>query len=206
MSVLLEALSKQRVVVLLDSFEDMVDVKTLEVADPELDEALQSVLITPGHGLKVILTTRMAPRSLLLVQPALQWRLDLDEGLASPYAENLLRAMDPDGSLGLKTASDDQLRTARERTRGSPRALEALVAILAADRHTSLTELLAETGGLLPEHVVQVLVGEAFNRLDPLAQQVMQALAIYGQPVAAVAVDYLLQRCCIWLVCGIVKP
>jgi hypothetical protein len=31
------------------------------------------------------------------------------------------------------------------------------------------------------------------NRLDPLAQEVMQALAVYGAPVPAVAVDYLLQ-------------
>ena len=41
--------------------------------------------------------------------------------------------------------------------------------------------------------VVEVLVGEAFNRLDPTAQGVMQALAVYGAPVPAVAVDYLLQ-------------
>jgi hypothetical protein len=38
-----------------------------------------------------------------------------------------------------------------------------------------------------------VLVGEAFNRLDPTAQEVMQALAVYGAPVPAVAVDFLLQ-------------
>jgi len=41
--------------------------------------------------------------------------------------------------------------------------------------------------------VVEVLVGEAFSRLDGLAQQVMQALAIYPVPVPPVAIDYLLQ-------------
>ena len=41
--------------------------------------------------------------------------------------------------------------------------------------------------------MVQALVGEAFSRLDPLAQQVMQALAVYPVPVPPVAVDYLLQ-------------
>jgi len=41
--------------------------------------------------------------------------------------------------------------------------------------------------------VVAALVGEAFSRLDPLAQQVMQALAVYPVPVPPVAVDYLLQ-------------
>ena len=41
--------------------------------------------------------------------------------------------------------------------------------------------------------MVHELVGEAFNRLDPLGQQVMQALAIYSLPVPPVAVDFLLQ-------------
>jgi tetratricopeptide (TPR) repeat protein len=55
--------------------------------------------------------------------------------------------------------------------------------------------VLAELQQLQPKagDVVQVLVGEAFNRLDPTAQEVMQALAVYGAPVPAVAVDYLLQ-------------
>ena len=192
MLALLEAFPSGRSVLLLDNFEDVVDSETLVITDPALDEALRTLLTAPGHGIKVILTTRVAPKALLLVQPALQQRLNLDEGLESPYAEDLVRAMDPDGTLGLKTASDELLATARERTRGYPRALEALVAIMAADRDTSLPELLAETSKLLPDNVVQALVGEAFNRLDPLAQQVMQALAIYGLPVPPVAVDYLL--------------
>ncbi|MGQ0776963.1 MAG: hypothetical protein ACT4NY_21515 [Pseudonocardiales bacterium] len=67
-----------------------------------------------------------------------------------------------------------------------------LAGILAADRDTTLPELLTETE-LLPDDVVHALVGEAFTRLDPLTQQVMQALAIYPVPVPPVAVDHLLQ-------------
>jgi tetratricopeptide (TPR) repeat protein len=70
--------------------------------------------------------------------------------------------------------------------------LEALAAILSADRNTTLPDLLAQTAQL-PDNVVEALVGQAFHRLDPLAQQIMQALAIYPVPVPAVAVDYLLQ-------------
>jgi tetratricopeptide (TPR) repeat protein len=40
---------------------------------------------------------------------------------------------------------------------------------------------------------VEVLVGEAFSRLDPAAEKVMQALAVYARPVTPAAVDYLLQ-------------
>ncbi len=194
MRALLDAVPSGRVVVLLDNAEDVIDAESGEfgITDAALDEALRTLLTAPAHGVKVILTTRVAPRGLMLAQPERQRRLDLDEGLDSPYAEQVLRARDPDGRLGLKTAPDHLLGQARQRTRGYPRALEALTAILAADRNTTLPELLAETSQL-PGNVVEVLVGEAFSRLDAPAQQVMQALAIYTVPVPPVAVDYLLQ-------------
>jgi tetratricopeptide (TPR) repeat protein len=190
---LLSNFTQGRALVLLDNFEDVMDSETLAVRDAELDEALRALLTLPHHTVKVILTTRLAPKDLALVQPGRQRRLDLDEGLSSPYAENILREMDADGKVGLKNAPDELLNEARERTRGYPRALEALFAILSADRDTTLRDILDDTTNLLPDTVVRELVGEAFNRLDTAAQQVMQALAIYGHPVTHAAVDYLLQ-------------
>ena len=194
MRALLDAFPSGRVVVLLDNFEDVIDSSSadLGLTDPVLDEALRALLAAPPHAVKVIVTTRVAPRGLLLDHPERQRPLDLDEGLASPYAERVLRARDPDGLLGLLTAPDELLDQARQRTRGYPRALELLAAILAADRGTTLPELLDQTAGL-PGNVVQALVGEAFSRLDGLAQQVMQVLAVYPVPVPPVAVDFLLQ-------------
>ncbi|MCP4692838.1 MAG: hypothetical protein GY859_32650, partial [Desulfobacterales bacterium] len=134
-----------------------------------------------------------APRDLALTRPEKQQRLDLDKGLESPYAENILREMDRDGKLGLKSAPPDLLDLARKRTLGNPRALEALFAILSADRHTTLEEILTDAEALLPENVVHALVGEAYNRLDASTQSVMQALAVYARPVRFAAIDYLLQ-------------
>jgi len=193
MRALLEAFPNGRTVVLLDNFEDVLDPSTRNLLDAELDEALHALLNLPQHGVKVIITTRLALYDLALLQPARQRHLHLEEGLESPYAEKLLCEMDADGKLGLKTAPDNLLKEARERTRGFPRALEALFAILSADRDTSLHEIIADTEKLLPENVVEVLMGEAFSRLDPMAQQIMQALAVYNRPVTANAVDYLLQ-------------
>ncbi len=193
MQALLEAFPGGRTVVLLDNFEEVVDGETGTVLDQELDEALRALLDAPEHGIKIILTTRVAPRELQLTQPGRQTLLELDEGLKSPFAENILKAMDADGKLGLRDAPDTLLALARERTQGYPRALEALQAILAVDRSTSLEEALAEAESLLPESVVEALVGEAFSRLDTLAQQVMQALATLAAPVPEAAVDYLLQ-------------
>lgn len=178
------------VVALLDNFEDLIDAETLAVKDTELDEALHALLDAPPHAVKVIITTRIAARELGLAQPGRQRRLTLDEGLETPYAENILREMDVDGKVGLKSAAAELLAEARIYTRGYPRALEALFGLLSADRFTTLREVLASPP---PDNVVEALVGEAFNRLDPTAQRVMQALAVYARPVTPAALDYLLQ-------------
>jgi tetratricopeptide (TPR) repeat protein len=191
--VLTEAFRQGRTVVLLDNFEDALAAETGEVGDPELREALTALLRLPPHGLKVIITTRLAPFDLALVEPALQRRLDLDHGLERADAIAMLRDMDADGKVGLRIADDALLEAAWTRTRGYPRALEHLFGILSADRDTSLQDLLNDTSRFLPERVVEVLVGEAFSRLDVTAQRVMQALAVYRYPVVPAAVDYLLQ-------------
>jgi len=194
MELLLQAFPRGRtVVVLLDNFEDLIAVETGKIKDAELDEALRAVLEFPPHALKFIVTTRVAPSEVALVQPGLQRRLDVDTGLDHPFAENILRVMDADGKVGLRDAPPALLGKARERTLGYPRALEHLFGILSADRSTTLEEILDDTRHLLPERVVAVLVGEAFSRLDSIAQRVMQALATYRYPVPAAAVDYLLQ-------------
>jgi tetratricopeptide (TPR) repeat protein len=193
MEALVETFPNGRTVVLLDNFEDMLAVETGEIKDAELNDALRALLELPPHGLKIIITTRVAPGGLALVQPGLQRRLDLDTGLEHPFAETILRAMDADGKVGLRDAPDTLLSKARERTRGYPRALEHLFGILSADRDTSLQDILDNTKQFLPEQVVSVLVGEAFSRLGLTAQRVMQALAIYRYPVPPAAVDFLLQ-------------
>jgi tetratricopeptide (TPR) repeat protein len=193
MQALLGAFPQGRIIVLLDNFEDAVNMETRSIIDAELGEALRSLLELPPHGLKVIVTTRIAPADLALVEPGRQRRLDLDAGLEHPFAENILRKMDVDGKVGLRDAPETQLAEARERTCGYPRALEHLFGILSADRSTSLQEILDDTKQLLPERVTEVLVGEAFSRLDVTAQRVLQAIATYRYAVPAAAVDYLLQ-------------
>ena len=177
-------------VVLLDNVEDLLDPATHAFADTEVDAALRALLEAPPHPVKVLLTTRMAPREILLLCPERQMTVPLDDGLPSPYAEAVLRAGDPAGVLGLKDAPDARFARACEFTRGYPRALEAITAALNADRATTLEDLLA---GPPPANVVEAMVGQAYSRLDPTAQKVMQALAVFARPVPAAAVDYLLQ-------------
>jgi len=191
MRALLDGFPSGRVILLLDNFESLFDPESQNPRDSELSEALNALLGGPHHAVKAIITTRIAPHDLAISEPGRQRHLRLDEGLESPYAENVLREIDADGRVGLKTASDAVLNKAREKTRGFPKALVAIYGILSVDRYTTLEELLDLP--ILPENVVEAYVGEAFNRLDPSAQKVMQALAVYNRPVSPAAIDYLLQ-------------
>ena len=141
----------------------------------------------------VIATTRVTPAGLLKVEPARQHRLPLEEGLGSPDAQIVLRELDGDGHLGLRDAPEELLDGLRQHTRGFPRALEAVKAILDSDDTLTPHDLLDRTRHLPEDQVVQVLVGEAYDLLDVSAQQVMRALAVYSAPVSAVGIDFLLQ-------------
>jgi tetratricopeptide (TPR) repeat protein len=189
MRALLDKFYEGKVILLLDNIEPLINVETFNIGDTELDECLCAFLHGAHSTVKIIATTRIAPRGLNLCEPGRQRIYHLEEGLPSPYAEKMLRELDVDGALGLKDAKEELLNRARIKTRGFPKGLEAFKQILASDRYTTLEELLAMP---TPENVVEALVGEAFNRLDTNAQKVMQALAVYNRPVTPAAVDYLL--------------
>ncbi len=180
-------------VVLLDNLESVMDAERETLAEQALHQALSTVLTAPAHAVTVIATTRVTPTALLKVEPARQRQVPLGEGLGSPDAEIVLRALDDDGRLGLRDAPEELLDGLRRHTRGVPRALEAVKAILDGDRTLTPGDLLDHTRQLPEDQVVQVLVGEAYELLDPSAQQVMQALSVYPAPVSAVGVDFLLR-------------
>jgi tetratricopeptide (TPR) repeat protein len=181
------------VVMLLDNLESVMDAERETLADHALHEALTAVLTAPAHAVTVIATTRVIPAGLVRVEPGRQRQLRLDEGLGSPDAQNVLRALDDDGHLGLRDAPDDLLDGLRQHTRGFPRALEAVKAILDGDHTLTPHDLLDRTRRLPEDQVVQVLVGEAYELLDDPARQVMQALAVYPAPVSATGVEFLLR-------------
>ena len=181
------------VVVLLDNLESVMDAERETLTEQALHQALAAVLTAPAHAVTVIATTRVTPAGLLKIEPARQHRLRLEEGLGSPDAQTVLRALDGDGRLGLRDAPGELLDGLRRHTRGFPRALEAVKAILDGDDTLTPGDLLDRTRHLPEDQVVQVLVGEAYELLDTPAKQVMQALAVYPAPVSAVGVDFLLR-------------
>ncbi len=188
--VLLAGLPTEPIILLLDNFEDLLNSEDQAIIDQEIHTALTTILQADSHNLKILITTRELPRQLNMIEPARQYIKHLDEGLPSPFAENVLRKLDKDGHAGLRDATDELLGRVREATLGYPRALEALYTILRVDRYSNVEELLV---GGLPDTVVQKLVGEAFSRLDTTRQKIIQTLAIYNRPVSSAAVDFALQ-------------
>ena len=181
------------VVLLLDGLESVMDPEDDSFTELALGEALTAALTAPAHAVTVIATTRVSPTVLLKVEPARQRQLRLDEGLGSPDAQMVLRQLDDDGRLGLRDAPEELLDGLRQYTRGFPRALEAVAAILDADASLTPRDLLDRIRSLPANQVVQVLVGEAYELQDVATQQVMQALAVYPTPVLAAGVDFLLR-------------
>jgi tetratricopeptide (TPR) repeat protein len=181
------------VVVLLDNFESVMDPERESLTEQALHEALSTLLTAPAHAVTVIVTTRVTPAALLAVGPAAQRQLRLEKGLDAPDAQKVLRELDDDGHLRLRDAPDELLDGLCAHTRGFPRALEAVKAILDGDPTLSPRDLLDRTRHLPEDRVVQVLVGEAYDLLDAAGKQVMQALAVFPAPVSAVGVDFLLQ-------------
>ena len=194
MLALLEAFpAGEPVVVLLDNLESVMNTERETLAEQALHQALSAVLTAPAHAVTVIATTRVMLTALLKIEPARQRQVRLEQGLGSPGAEIVLRALDEDGRLDLRDAPKELLDGLRRYTRGFPRALEAVKAILDGDDTLTPQDLLDRTRHLPEDQVVQVLVGEAYDLLDKPAQQVMQALAAYPAPVSAVGVDFLLR-------------
>jgi tetratricopeptide (TPR) repeat protein len=190
---LLAAFRRGTVVVLLDQLETVIDPVRERLRDEELEQTLELLLRAPPHAVKLILTSRVPPVPLLRTEPGRQRILRLEQGLDRQDTARVLAALDPDERLGVGAGGEPLLEAIWQRTRGYPRALETFQAILATDLTLTPRDLLEQTGLEPQEDIVASLAGEAFERLDPAARQVIAALAVLPRPEPVEAVGRLLR-------------
>lgn len=188
---LIQAIGALKVLVVLDGLDAVLNPETTHLNESELEQALVSLLKESASQVKVIVTSRVLPRALTAAAGQQEVRLAV-EPLSATDADAMMRAVDPSNEAGLQEATAELLSQAYGLTRGNPRAIEALHALLLADSTITPPKLLEEMSTRLTGNPTEALVAEAFSRLNPLAEQVMQALAIYGMAVTAGAIDYLL--------------
>ena len=185
---LLETMQDGLHLILLDMLEDYLS-DDGEISEEGLRLFVERCLTQPD-GVRLIVTSR---EEVKITAAALHSArsIPLREGLPEDEAVALLRDLDPQGTLGLHDAPDDDLRRAARLARGIPRALEILAGILHEDPTASLPKLLGDEATFDAEVVAQLVV-EAYRRLGEGEQRAMEALAVFDQPVAETAIDYLL--------------
>ena len=160
---LVKEFGNQRVVVLIDNFERLVDPTTWEIRGHRTRHRIgrpakgtvaghQGRLDQPAateRARRVHRQRRMQPVGIL-------------EGLDPADAGEVLRALDRDGSAGLRDAADELIDKAVRLTRGHPKALEALYALLWKGE-VSLEEIAVESR--TPNEVAAALIGRTFHRV-----------------------------------------
>ena len=185
---LLETMRDGLYLILLDNLEDTLT-EDGAIADEGLRLFVERCLTQPD-GVRLVVTSREEVKIAAAALPGARC-IPLREGLPEEDAVALLRDLDPQGTLGLRDAPEDDLRRAAQLTRGIPRALEILAGILHEDPTASLPKLLADEAAFGAE-VVERLVAEGYRRLGEDEQRVMEALAVFDRPVDETAIAYLL--------------
>jgi tetratricopeptide (TPR) repeat protein len=185
---LLETMRDGLYLILLDNLED-----TLTEEGAIAEEGLRLFVercLTQPDGVRLVVTSR---EEVQLASAALRGArsIPLREGLPEDEAVALLHDLDPQGTLGLRDAPEDDLRRAARLTRGIPRALEILAGILHEDPTASLPKLLADETAIGTE-VVERLVAAGYRRLEDDKRRIMEALAVFDRPVDETAIVYLL--------------
>jgi tetratricopeptide (TPR) repeat protein len=184
---LLEAMQDGLYVILLDNLESAM------AEDGAIKEGLRLFVeccLTQPSGVRLIATSR---EQVKIAAAALHGTrtIPLREGLPEDEAVALLRDLDPQGTLGLRDAPEENLRRAARLTQSIPRALEILAGILHEDPTASLPRLLADEN-LFGDQVVEQLVAAGYSRLGEAERRVIEALAVFDRPVEETSVAYLL--------------
>jgi tetratricopeptide (TPR) repeat protein len=194
LDVLLVRLGGTRVILTIDGLEELLD-KSHELQPHDLDEVLRFMALRRHHRVTVVLVSRVRPEPLLRRLPGRSREVVIAAGLPLGKARDLLRALDADGAYGVQGAPRALLDRAYALTNGHPRALELLYGNLTLpdSRYASLEQLLDAATIVPSDKVLDFLVSQMFQDLDPLAWNIVQALAVYNQPVSRGAVRDLLE-------------
>ncbi len=189
-----QALKRGRRLIVLDNFESILDEEgqVLEEFAP-LRQFVEACLQFK-HNTLLLATSR---RSLVLSPElegsavGLREEVSLDAGLPVEAAKTLLRELDPDGSLGVREASDELLEEVVRRCGCIPRTLETLIGVLLSNRIRTLSTYVADDTRFAafledPRRSLYTSLPSDEDR------RVMEVLAVFGHPVPVNGVRFLL--------------
>ncbi|WIM93138.1 tetratricopeptide repeat protein [Actinoplanes oblitus] len=173
----LETAGDRRVVLVADDAERLLLPNSSVLADLELDEALESLAIRPGHRVTVVLVTSVVPVSPAGgIWPALEPPVAI--GRLSPEHFTTLLNRRPHG------LDADDLARLYQAVQGNPRATELFQAVRAlTGPDVSSRALLDELAGIPPRDVPAQLLEVVLDHLGTVPRRVLECLAAYRFPV-----------------------
>lgn len=180
-----------RVVVTIDSAENLGDRDTGGLVDPELDDALELIATESGHRVTVLLVTRPDLR----LPDGRGWSADdLLNVPKLPQREffTYLTGLDQRGTLDLSSLSDESQVALYDKLRGNPRLAELVCGTVVADGGLDLGSLANALSSQDTQLVLAFLTRLLIDRLGPLHRRVLQALAAFDTAVPDAAVSQLL--------------
>jgi len=178
----------EMILIVLDALEGGLD-EAGRLTDEGLGLWLEACLAS-GGPVRLIVTSRqewLLPEGSTAV--VRQW--NLERGLPVEDGVAVLRVLDPEGRCRLRDADEALLHRAVQQTEGVPFSLEKIAGLLRASPRLSLDQLLDDEE-IFEREVSLALAERGFSHLSPDQRRVMQALAIYGQPVPAPAMAFVL--------------
>ena len=187
--IVLEKIADKHIVLLLDNLETVQNGDTGELIEPGMQQFIE-MSVVQSSALTLLITSR---EPLLLLRSLKTWehQISLDDGLPPEDAVALLRRFDPSGVTGLRDAPAEELHEVVGQLGGFPRALESVAGMLLEDPLLRLADV-KQNLNLLEGEISAAVVQQALAHLSGEAMRVLDALAIFGQPVSYEALAYLL--------------
>lgn len=177
----------RKVLVFLDQFDSVV--KEHKILHKPLAQSLE-FFAQRRTALKLLIASRVPfdiePRCL----PRVKY-LEMATGLPEHDAITFLRTRDSDGIYGLRDAPLTLLSRAVSVAGGNPRALELLLALIYSHPGLSLSQIV-DNRTLAAAATVDTLVARTLGSLDERFRAVVEALAVFREPVPIEALTHVL--------------
>jgi tetratricopeptide (TPR) repeat protein len=190
----LQRLGDSRVVIVLDSAENLIDTETNNTAtnnlDPDLDNALELLAAGHDHRVVVLLVTH---QDIASATDATWPNAELPIPVGKLPPEHFFAYLASLDRTGRMVSADQIPQRLYESLQGNPRLAELAHAVVffaqtgLADLPSLTEKLLRQQAKDVPAHLARVL----FDGLTAVQQHVLQALALFDTPVPMSAVTYM---------------
>jgi tetratricopeptide (TPR) repeat protein len=183
-----QGLRGMRVLLVLDNWEDVLDLQTRRIVDPDLSLAYIVLCRDLTEGSRIIVTSRYLPAETPRDGPLL-WQRDLSELSESEFYKYLRRDPTVEGRMRQGELTPGLLQHLYRHLGGTPAFLEQVRVMLRTADPDSLAEEAEEGEGSLEEerqrYYEKICLSQLYATLPPASQALASLLAVSELPLPA---------------------